>query len=416
VKWSYAPVVGRMLLACVVATANFCSADQADDSKSVTRTRLERIQSLRKERPNDGVLIFYEAITRIDLGDRDAALALLRSLQGRNLGLVPVRDAGFEKVWDDPEFQKIREKLANEEPRTPDAPVAFRLADPKLIPEGIAYDPNQDRFFIGSVAQRKIVSANRKGEVKDLSKPEDNLDCVLGLFVDSAQEQLYAVSTNGFLDEAQKQRRNAVVRYDLKNGSPLNHYDAPDANQLNDLTIAADGTIYATDSANGTLFRKTPADKALTPFGAKGALPGANGITLATDGKLYVAISTGIARIDLSTGMPTRLPQPDTVATGGCDGLYWHRGDLVGVQNVTNPGRVIRIVLADQGTRISGITVLQSYHHPEFAEPTTGAIAADALYVIANSYVGHFQPNGSVKDPGQLKPTAIIAVPVKPLP
>ena len=415
VKWSCATVVGRLLLACVVAM-NFCSADPTDDSKSVTRTRLERIQSLRKDRPDDGVLIFYEAITRIDLDDRDAAFALLRSLQGRKLGLVPVRDAGFEAMWDDPEFQKIREKLVQEESRTPDALVAFRLADPKLIPEGIAYDPKQDRFLIGSVAQKKIVSANRKGEVKDFSGPKDKLDCVLGLFVDSAQEQLYAVSTNGFLDEAQKQRRNAVVRYDLKTGLLVNRYDAPDANQLNDLTVAADGTIYATDSAGGTLFRKTHADKTLTPFGAKGAPPGANGITLGTDGKLYVAISTGIARIDLSTGAPTRLSQPVTVVTGGCDGLYWHRGDLVGIQNVTNPGRIIRIALADQGTRISGITVLQSHHHPEFVEPTTGAIVADALYVIANSYVGHFQPNGSIKDPGQLKATAIIAVPLKSLP
>ena len=403
-------MVAGFLLACVVATANFCSADPADDSKSVARTRLERIQSLRKERPNDGLLVFYEAITRIDLGDRDAAFALLRSLQGRKLGLVPVRDAGFEGVWNDPEFQKIRERLANDEPRTPDAPVAFRLADPKLIPEGITYDPKQDRFFIGSVAQKKIVSTNRNGEVKDFSKPEDNLDCVLGLFVDAAHEQLYVVSTNGFLDEGQKQRRNAVVRYDLKSGLLVNRYDAPDANQLNDLTVTADGTIYATDSAGGTLFRKKPAEKMLTPVGAKGAVAGANGITLGADGSLYVAISTGIARINLSTATPTRLPQPDTVVTGGCDGLYWHRGDLVGIQNVTNPGRVIRIALADQGTRISGVTVLQSHHHPEFAEPTTGAIAADALYVIANSYVGHFQPNGSTKDPGELKPTAIIAV------
>jgi sugar lactone lactonase YvrE len=408
--------VGGLLLACVVATANFCSADVADDPRSVTRTRLERIQSLRKERPNDGVLIFYEAITRIDLDDRDAAFALLRSLQGRKLGLVPVRDAGFEAVWNNPEFQNIRQKLANEEPRTPDAPVAFRLADPKLIPEGIAYDPKQDRFLIGSVAQKKIVSANRKGEVKNFSAPRDNLDCALGLFADSGQEQLYAVSTNGFLDEAQKQRRNAVVRYDLKTGSLVSRYDAPDANQLNDLTIAADGTIYATDSGGGTLFRKRPAEKTLTPFGAKGALPGANGITLGADGKLYVAMSTGIATIDLSTGSPTRLSQPDTVVTGGCDGLYCHRGDLVGIQNVTNPGRVIRIALADQGTRISGITVLQSHHNPEFDEPTTGAIAADTLYVIANSYVGHFQANGNIKDPGQLKPTAIIAVPLKSLP
>ena len=414
VKWSCAPVVGRLLLACVVATVNLCSADAADDPRSATRAQLERIQSLRKERPGDGVLVFYEAITRIELDEREAAFALLRSLQERKLGLVPVRDAGFEAVWDDPEFQKIREKLAHEEPQTPDAPVAFRPGDSKLIPEGIAYDPKQDRFFIGSVARKKIVSANRKGEVKDFAGPGDNLDCVLGLFVDAGHEQLYAVSTNGFLDEAQKQRRNAVVRYDLKNGLFVNRYDAPDANQLNDLTIAADGTIYTTDSASGTLFRKTADEKMLTPFGAKGALPGANGIALGADGKLYVAISTGIATIDLATGAPTRLPQPDAVVTAGCDGLYCHSGDLIGIQNVTNPGRVIRIALGDQGTRISGITVLQSHHDHELAEPTTGAIATDALFIIANSYVGHFQPNRSIKDAGQLKPTAIVAVPLKP--
>jgi sugar lactone lactonase YvrE len=412
-KSSCAPVIGRLLLACVVATVDFCSSNATDDPKTATRAQLERIQSLRKERPGDGVLMFYEAITRIELGDRDAAFALLWSLQGRKLGLVPVRDAGFEGVWNDPEFQKIREELAQEEPRMPDAPVAFRLSDPKLIPEGIAYDPKQDRFFVGSVAQKKIVSANRKGEVKDFSKSGDNLDCVLGLFSDVAHEQLYVVSTNGFLDEAQKQRRNAVVRYDLKTGRLMNRFDAPEANQLNDLTIAPDGTIYATDSASGTLFRKTPAVKTLTPLGAKGALRGANGITRGGDGKLYVAISTGIATIDLSTGAPTRLRQPDTVVTGGCDGLYWHDGDLVGIQNVTNPGRVVRIALSDEGTRISGITVLQSHHQPEFSEPSTGAIAGDALYMIANSYVGHFQPNGSLKEADQLKPTAIVAVPLK---
>ena len=400
----------RLLLIFVITTATFCSAEPAGDAKSVARARLARIESLRKERPNEGVLIFSEAIIRIELGDREAAFALLRSLQGRKLGLVPVRDAGFETVWGASEFQKIREKLANEEPRTVNAPVAFRLTDPKLIPEGIAYDPKQDRFLIGSVAQKKIVSANRKGEAKDFSKPGDNLDCVLGLFVDAAHEQLYVVSTNGFLDQAEKQRRNAVVRYDLTNDLLVDRYDAPDANQLNDLTVAADGTIYATDSATGTLFRKKPAEKTLTPFGPKSAVPGANGITLSADGSLYVAISTGIAKIDLSTGAPTRLPQPDTVVTGGCDGLYWYRGDLVGIQNVTNPGRVIRIALADHGTRISGVTVLQSHHHPEFTEPTTGAIAGDVFYVLANSYVGHFQPNGSLKDPEQLKPTAIVGV------
>jgi sugar lactone lactonase YvrE len=399
-KWLCTHAVGRLAIVCLVAATALGLADAADDPKTATRAQLERIQSLQRERPGDGVLVFYEAITRIALGDRETAFALLRSLLGRKLGLVPVRDAGFEGVWEDSEFQKIWEKLANEELRTPNAPVGFRLADPKLIPEGIAYDPGQDRFFISSVAQKKIVSANRKGEVKDFSKPADNLDCVLGLFVDVAHEQLYAVTTNGFLDEAQKQRRNAVVRYVLKNGVLINRYGAPDANQLNDLTVEADGTIYATDSASGTLFRKTPAEKTLRPFGANGALPGANGITFGVDGKVYVAISTGIARIGRSTGAPTRLPQSDTVVTGGCDGLSWHERELVGIQNVTNPGRIIRIALADQGTRISGITVLQSHHHPEFAEPTTGVTAGDIFTSLQTRTSITFSPTGASKIQG----------------
>ena len=56
--------------------------------------------------------------------------------------------------------------------------------------------------------------------------------------------------------------------------------------------------------------------------------------------------------------------------------------------------------------------VLQSHHHPAFDDPTTGAIAGGALHVIANSQVGRYQPDGSLKDPASLKPTAIVAVPL----
>jgi len=387
-------------------------ARAADDPQVAARASLERIQSLRKQRPDDGLLVFYEAITRIALGERDAAFTLLGTLKSRKLGLIPVRDFGFESVWDDPKFQKLRKELADDESRTPDAPVAFRLTDPKLIPEGIAYDAKGDRFFIGSVAQKKIVVTDRKGDARDFSKVEDKLDCVLGVIVDPAREQLYAVSTNGFLDEAKTQRRNAVVRYDLKTGRLADRFDAPDAMQLNDIAIAPSGTIYATDSMSSTLFRKKPDEKTLTPFGSKGAVPEANGITIGVDGSLYVAISTGIAKIDTSTGAPTRLPQPDTVVTGGCDGLYWYQGDLIGIQNVTNPGRVVRIELADKGTRVGGLIVLQSHHHPDFTEPTTGAIAHGALHLIANSYVGHFQPDGGIKNEDQLKCTVVVGVPL----
>ncbi len=385
----------------------------ADDEKAPARASLERIQKLRKERPNDGVLIFYEALLQVNLGERDSAFALLRSLKGRALGLIPPADIGFEAVWDDPQFQAIRQELADKEPATPASPVAFRLHDPKLIPEGIAFDAAGNRFYLSSVAQHKIVVADPQGEARDFSSSRDKLDAVLGLAVDGSRGHLYAISTNAFEESGKTDLRNAVVRYDLKKARLTDRYPAPEAGQLNDLVVGPDGTLYATDSRNGTLFRRKPQETKLTPFGEKGALPGANGITLSPDGTLYVTLSTGIARVDPKTGAPTRLPQPDNVVTGGCDGLYWHDGDLLGIQNSTNPGRVIRIALSEKGTTIAGLTVLQSHHHPDFDEPTTGAIAHGALNVIGNSYVSHCQPDGSIKNVGDLKGTAVVAVPLR---
>jgi hypothetical protein len=397
-----------LTIGCVFLACAWKSTYAADDANASARATLERIQALRKERPNDGVLVFYESLVRAGLDERQPALDLLRTLKGRKLGLIPVPDTGFESLWDDPEFQKLRKELADEEEKTSDSPVAFRLKDPKLIPEGIAYDPKSDRFFLGSIAQHKIIVTDKEGNARDFSSPADNLDAVLGLTVDAVH--LYGVSTNGFEESAKRERRNAVVCYDLNSGRLADRFPAPEAMQLNDLVIASDGTLYVTDSESGTLFRKRPNEKTLTRFGETGALRGANGIALGTDGILYVTLSTGVARVDTNTGAPTRLPQPDTVVTGGIDGLYWYDGDLFGIQNSTNPGRVIRVALTDKGTRVAGITVLQTHHHPDFDEPTTGAIAHDALHVIANSYVGHYQPDGTIKDAGDLKGTAIVAV------
>jgi hypothetical protein len=69
--------------------------------------------------------------------------------------------------------------------------------------------------------------------------------------------------------------------------------------------------------------------------------------------------------------------------------------------------------VANKGTRIAGVTVLQSHHHPAFAEPTTGAIGRGTLNVIGNSYVGHYQPDGTIQELGELKGAAIVAVPLR---
>lgn len=382
-----------------------------EDPQAAGKARLARLQALRAERPGDGLLGYYEAIMRFNLGDRAGALSQLRALVGRRLGLVPAPGLGFDDVWGDAEFQALRATLAEQEPRTPEAPEGARFGDPRLIPEGVAWDARGARFLVGSIAQRKIVELGRDGKPRDFSRPGDGLEAVLGLAVDAPRGHLYAVSTNGFEAAAEQHRRNAIVRYDLRKRRLLARLEVPEAVQLNDVTLAPDGSVYASDSAGGSVFRLAPGAQAFAPVGAAGSLRGANGLTVAPNGRLYVTLSTGIARVD---GVEAeRLPQPDDVVTGGIDGLYWHEGDLLGVQNGCNPGRVIRIRLADEGRRIAGVQVLQSHHHPALAEPTTGALRGQSLYVIANSYVARYQPDGSIKDAATLKPTVLLAVPVR---
>ena len=68
----------RIMTLCVFLIGAFGPADAADDAAtSAARASLERIQALRKERPGDVVLVFYQALTHINLGERDAAFELL---------------------------------------------------------------------------------------------------------------------------------------------------------------------------------------------------------------------------------------------------------------------------------------------------------------------------------------------------
>lgn len=377
---------------------------------------LASIKALRAQRPNDGLLVFYQAITHAGLGQKEATLAELQSLLGRRLGLIPMANTGFDRVWGDADFQALRRQLADDEPRSAPAPVAFTVPDPRLIPEGIAYDIASNRFFLGSVAQHKIVAvAPASGQARDFSPAAEALDAVLGLVVDAPRRRLCAVSTNAFEAVGEKLRRNGVACFALDGGRLLQRHIVSGAQQLNDVTVAPDGTLYATDSEAGSLYRLRPGEAAFVLLGPAGALRSANGVALAADGRtVYVALSTGIARVDAASGEVLRLPQPDSIVSGGIDGLYWWRGSLLGIQNAINPGRVVRLRLAPDGRSIEALQVLQSHHHPAFDEPSTGALVGDRFYVIANSSVSRVQPDGSLIDPASLRGPQVLRIDLQP--
>ncbi len=395
----------------LLLAASFSQAQTA--TQAALRAQLERIETLRGERPKDDLLVFYRAMTQAQLGAREAALADLRSLVGRRRGLIPAPGAGFDRLWEDEEFQRLRAQLSADEPKTqPAAAVFARLTGRSLLPEGIAYDPKTRRLFVGSIHRRKIVTLDAWGRQEDWSRAEDRLDAILGLCVDVPRRLLWAVSTNASDDEAEKARRNALIAWDLATRRLVRRVELPQAQHLNDLTTAADGTLYASDSFGSTIWVLSPGAVTAVALGKPGELRGANGLTLGPKGELYVAISTGIARVDTSSGAWQRMAQRDDWVTGGIDGLYYHRGALIGVQNGPNPGRVIRLELSADGRSITAFKVLQSHHHPEFDEPTTGAIVGEHLMVIANSHIARRRPNGSIAGADRLRAPVLIKVPL----
>ncbi len=374
--------------------------------------RLAGIDALLERRPEDATVHFYKALFLARCGKTTEAAASLADVGRHGHGFLPVRDFGFEPIWDEEEFQAARAKLESMLPEVIGAEVAFEADGRDLIPEGIAYDEATDRLYMGSMNRNEVLVLSRDGSQRQLAGPDEGLGQILGLVVDRKRGQLLAVDIGPLVENPEERRTGAVVAFDIESGEVERRLPAEGAAQLNDVTVAPDGTIYATDSGSGNIRRAGPEATALEIWPPEPALPGANGLALSADGSaLYVAHSTGVGRIDLATGeIQARLDNDTRETLGAIDGLYARGNRLYGIQNVTNPGRVIAIELDEPGRRVVSVETLLSHHHPALDEPTTGALAGDRLLILANSHVARLQPDGTIRDEDSVRSPVILSV------
>ena len=401
----------RFLAAVLLALAFAIPASAQPIDDEAARRTVAAIDAALKQRPNDAALWFYLARFQAQLGERKAVNAALEKVLELGEGFLPTRD-GFEKMADDAQFQSLAARLEARLPRMDFAPTAIELQDRTVIPEGIAWDPHSKSFFIGSVAQRRILRVAEDHTVTEFAGAAANLNLVLGIAVDAPRRVLYAVSTNGFTDEAQKSRHNAVFAFDVDSRRLINRYDVPDALQLNDVAVAPGGRVFASDSQGGAIYEipiKGPGPvRAVVPANQ---IRGSNGLAVSPDAtRIYVAHSTGIAVVDIATGTFKRVSNGTRENISAIDGLYMHQGQLIGVQNFTHPGRAILIDLSRDGESITRVRTLLSHHHPALDEPTTAAVAGDYLFVLAATGVTHFNAQEKIERAETLKSPAVLKV------
>ncbi|MFP5284196.1 MAG: gluconolaconase, partial [Thermoanaerobaculia bacterium] len=285
-----------------------------------------------------------------------------------------------------------------------------------LIPEGIAHDPETGAFFVGSIQKRKIVRIDKAGKASDFTASgQDGLWDVLGLRVDPASRTLWACSAAG-ASAGELDGTSSLFRYDLKTGKLLGRYDLPGRPRLcNDIALGRDGEVFVTDSKGGMLHRlrkQEGGDYRLETFVGPGTFIYPNGITVSSDlRKLFVAdFKKGLSIVDTATAEVRPLPHPERVHVAGIDGLYFHHGSLLAVQNSAGTERIVRFRLNAALDAIESEEVLES-RNPLFKIPTTGVLAGGALAVIANSHLDSLDEQGRLKPGADLKEPVILEIP-----
>jgi hypothetical protein len=204
--------------------------------------------------------------------------------------------------------------------------------------------------------------------------------------------------------------RSGVWIFDLRTGRSRGKYLTPPGSGrhlFNDLVVTRRGDIYLTDSEEGALYKLTSnAGLQRVTEAARFLYP--NGIALSADERwLYFADATGMYGYDLATGKFFPLTHPSNIALTGIDGLYFDRGDLIAIQNGVTPMRLMRFRLGRDRKSVDRADVLE-WLNPRIILPTTGAIAGDDFYFIADAQLGAFNADGSIWPMEKLKPVVIL--------
>jgi hypothetical protein len=351
------------------------------------------------------VLLYHLARACARLGLAEQAFGWLDRMATTGVVVDISANADLAALRDSSAFRAIVAKIDSNRVAEGAADVAYRIQEADLMPEGIAYDPATTSFFVSSMRLRKILRVTTDGNVSNFIAPaQDGFWCGAGLKADVGRRLLWACSgASEMMGGATPgdTSRTGLFAFDLDTGATHGKYVVPDTTGrrfLNDLVVAPDGAVYATDSQHGDIWRLPMGGATLEPFIDDDRLVGSNGITFSDDGQLlYVSeYPLGISVIDLATRRIARLEHLDVLATAYVDGLYCRGNSLIAIQNDQGLARLIRFYLDPTGRRINGASVIAS-HLEQFDEPTTGVLVDEEIYFIANSELNRFAPDGTLK-------------------
>lgn len=249
---------------------------------------------------------------------------------------------------------------------------AWAIPDMDGIIEGLAIHPATLESFFSDVHNRCIWYRDTSGASAVMKKFSADSDGLLGVFalkISADGKTLWA--TSSALPEMRgytvaDKGRAFLAAYDLDTRRLRRTYPLPADGRdhvLGDFVLAADGSVFVSDSISPVIWRLTPGGAQLEKWLEHPGFKSLQGLVLSADGRaLYVSdYAQGLWRITPATRDAVLLPGPAGTNLRGIDGLYSVSGGFIAVQNGVNPARVLRIALGTDG-QPTGVSLLRSGH------------------------------------------------------
>ncbi|MBL1275310.1 MAG: hypothetical protein COB30_004430 [Ectothiorhodospiraceae bacterium] len=292
------------------------------------------------------------------------------------------------------------------------------IQKPALYPEGIDYNPNTDKFIVGSFREGAVYEVSLDGTYRQLIN-DDRLSSVLVVRVDVKRNRLFVVnsdigasirhSSKGFKKTA------SLGIYELSTGKAINFIDLgkllPNQNHLaNGMTLDSEGNAYVTDRFSPVIYKVDTQGKAsifLESNRFLGEGINLNGIVFNPDGYLIVVkkgegVLFKVPLMNPNNFSEIKLPQKFI----GGDGLILaNRKELIVIANRA-AGKITETVFAlrsEDDWKTAKVTNKRKFRE---VYVTTGVVGKGKIYVMHSNLKALIQASEEKKK--QLKKMATI--------
>lgn len=378
---------------------------------------LENMKQADALNPNHPRITYNLAIAYTLNSKTNEAIASLNKLAEMKLYYQVEKNDDFASLKSNPEFQNVIKKFADNSKPTNHAQTAFTINEKGLVTESVAYDAKTKNFYLASIAQRKILKVNERGETSVFADKSIGLWSVAGMKIDAKKRILWVASaSHKQMPDLQtgEDGMTGIFKFDLKTGKLIKKYvvsNQPKPHWFGDLAIAPNGDVYATDSISPTIYVIPKSKDEIEVFTENSAFGSPQGLDFTPDGKfMFMAdYAKGIFKINLSTKEVTKIIPAENTTMLGIDGLYFRQNYLIATQNGVNPQRVVKLYLSKDLNKFEKFEILEA-NNPSFDEITLGTIIGNEFYFIANSQWNTLGDGGKFAAPEKLKELNVLKI------